>query len=152
MMGANVRNASGLAKSGATPADAQAAVLAAIDYGSKGSYFDDLFKVLDTKYPKVKARKHDVSKELSAQLAQECSPAKPALCHIAWASGGHFTLCLGVVDDKLLFVDPYYGAVVMNKPADPTSSIVYDTSSNSTGQPAASGTICHAILTDPKPD
>jgi hypothetical protein len=124
----------------------------AIDFSSKGSYFDDLVMVLTTQYPGLKARKADLSTTpgrlpLSKQLEASCSPTKPALCHIAWSKGGHFTMCLGPHRGKLLFADPYYGAVVTSLPSVGTDALIYDTASNSRGVAAATGTIRLAALT-----
>ena len=143
MRGAKVRNI--------RPAS-NVTVQQAINFGSDGSDFYDLVTVLQTQYSALNARLADLTSgsgraPLSTQLETDCSPTTPALCHIAWDRGGHFTMCLGPSGGNLLFDDPYYGAVVVAKPPRPTDAIIYDTSSNSRGVAAASGTIRYAALT-----
>jgi hypothetical protein len=149
MMGARVRSDAREVIPISATTDAQASVASALNFGSRGSDLINLLNVLQSKYGAVKARPNDGTSPLSTQLATHCSPQKPALCHIAWSEGGHFTVCLGVAGDKLLFADPFYGAVVCTRPVQPTSSIPYSTAINTTGQPAGAGTIRAAILTDP---
>ncbi len=39
--------------------------------------------------------------------------ATPAICHVSWAKGGHFIVCIHVYKDdhRCVFLDPFYGVV-----------------------------------------
>ena len=123
------------------------------DNSSTGGYsgLNDLKTTLNAKWPGLNATDIAVDRNHCEKLAA-CTPAKPALAHVAWTGGGgHFIVCLGKVvgDAKMVFLDPYYGVVVCEYYAHQGRALHYSTAQNSFGRSAASAWSEHAIYTNP---
>ena len=114
------------------------------------SFMDDLESTLKEKWPALKASQDQTGSSHRAKLAA-CTPAKPALAHVAWVGGGgHFIVCLGKHGTDMLWLDPFYGVVLCPHQEDATGDgLEYKTNQGSFGQGSNTGWSRLGIYTDP---
>lgn len=81
-----------------------------------GTYAGNLSYVLNAEGVKCYAATDIPDDQFFNYLSHYVKDNAPTIVHIKWSKGGHFTLCRKIYSDgTIVFLDPWYGVVEVNK-------------------------------------
>ena len=77
---------------------------------------DNLTHILNAEGVRTYACTQVTSNRLWDYFSTYVRDRTPTICHIAWTSGGHFVVCRRIYPDgTIVFLDPWYGLVEVNR-------------------------------------